>query len=62
MKTILYTLLGLLVLCFICAISYLIYHLFPNVVTNILWITIIIIVSYLIGDMIRFYKEKHKNV
>lgn len=34
MKTILYTLLGFLVLCFICAISYLIYHLFPNVVTN----------------------------
>lgn len=55
MKTILYTLLGLLVLCFICAIGYLIYHLFPNIVPNILWITLIIIVSYLIGDMIRFY-------
>lgn len=62
MKTILYTLLGFLVLCFIRVISYLIYHLFPNVVTNILWITLIIIVSYLIGDMIRFHKEKHKNV
>ena len=62
MKTILYTLLGFLVLCYICVISYLIYHLFPNVVINILWITLIIIVSYLIGDMIRFHKEKHKNV
>ena len=60
MKTIGYTFLAFCILNLIGGACYWFYRLFPNIVPIILMVISITIISYVLGDIIRYHVEKDK--